>query len=343
MLQQASIPLSILDLAPVPARGSAGEALRESLELARKAEQLGYSRYWFAEHHGMPSIASSAPEILIAHVAAGTARIRVGSGGIMLPNHTPLKVAESFHTLEALHPGRIDLGIGRAPGTDRTTMLALRPFDAERFPELLTELLALSRRQFPADHPFHGVRVVPSDVTLPPIWILGSSGATAELAALLGTGYSFASHFSPASPLPAIRAYRDHFRPSPSFPAPHVILGAAVICAETMERAEYLAAPMDLLWVRLQRGEFGTIPSPEEALAYPYTPQERAIVEARRALQIVGDPELVGGRLSALAAETGADEIMIATTTYDAADRSRSYELIAKAFGMVAAQRVSFS
>ena len=334
MVDRTSVPLSILDLAPVPAGGSAGEALRQSLELARKAEQLGYSRYWFAEHHGMPSIASSSPEILIAHVAAGTARIRVGSGGIMLPNHAPLKVAESFHTLEALHPGRIDLGIGRAPGTDRTTMMALRPFDAERFPEMLSELLALSRRQFPPDHPFHGVRVVPADVTLPPVWILGSSGATAELAALLGTGYSFASHFSPTSPVPAIRAYRDHFRSSPSFADPHVILGAAVICAETTERAEYLAASNDLLWVRLTRGEFGAIPSPEEALAYSYTPQERAIANERRALQIIGDPGFVRARLTALAEQTEADEIMIATTTYDLADRARSYELIADAFGM---------
>lgn len=329
-----AIPLSVLDLAPVPAGGTAGEALRASLELARSAEDLGYARYWFAEHHGMPSIASSAPEILIAHVAAGTERIRVGSGGIMLPNHVPLKLAESFHTLEALHPGRIDLGIGRAPGTDRTTMRALRPFDAERFPELLTELLALSRGQFPAEHPFHEVRVIPSDVSLPPIWILGSSGATAELAASLGTGYSFASHFSPTSPVPAIRSYRASFRPSEQFPEPHVILGAAVVCAETDERAEYLASPMDLVWVRLQRGEFGAIPSPEEALAYRYTPQERAVVDSRRALQIVGSPEIVRARLSALAEETGADEIMIATTTYDAGDRSRSYELVAKAFGM---------
>lgn len=327
------MPLLVLDLAPVPAGGTAGEALRESLALARKAEHLGYTRYWFAEHHGMPSIAGAAPEILIAHVAAGTERIRVGSGGIMLPNHVPLKVAESFHTLEALHPGRTDLGIGRAPGTDRTTMRALRPFEAERFPELLTELLALSRGQFPAGHPFHKVRVIPANVSLPPIWILGSSGATAALAASLGTGYSFASHFSPASPMPAIRAYHASFRPSERFPTPHVILGAAVVCAQTDERAAYLASPMDLVWVRLQRGGLGAIPSPEEALAYPYTPQERAWVDSRRALQI----DAVRARLTALVEATGADEIMISTTTYDAGDRARSYELVAKAFGMRAA------
>ena len=326
------IPLSVLDLAPVSAGGSAGEALRRAVELARLAERLGYSRFWLAEHHGMPSIASSAPEILIGHVAAATQRIRVGSGGIMLPNHPPLRIAESFHTLEALHPGRIDLGIGRAPGTDPVTVSALRPFDSERFPEMLTELFGLSRGDLPAEHPFHRVRVVPAGVTLPPVWILGSSGATARLAATLGTGYSFASHFSPTSPLPALQAYRDSFRPSTAFPRPHVILGAAVICAPSDEEADHLAASSDLLWVRLRRGEFVGIPSPEEALAYPYTPEERDFVVARRRLQVIGSPATVRARLDGLVAETGADEVMVATTTYGVAERFRSYELLAGAF-----------
>jgi len=194
------VPLSVLDLAPVRAGLTSTDALHEAVDLARHTERLGYHRYWFAEHHGMASIASSAPEILIEHIASATSRLRVGSGGIMLPNHTPLRVAEAFHTLAALHPGRIDLGLGRAPGTDPATSRALRPFDGEQFPDLVRELLALSRRTFPADHPFASVHVVPSDVPLPPIWVLGSSGAMAAFAGSLGLGYSFARHFSPNPP-----------------------------------------------------------------------------------------------------------------------------------------------
>src|SRR5687768_7823394 len=275
-----AIPLSVLDLAPVGSGSTASQALRNTVDLARLADRAGYTRYWLAEHHGMPSIASSSPEILIEHVASRTRRIRVGSGGIMLPNHVPLKVAENFHTLEALHPSRIDLGIGRAPGSDPTTATAMRPFDPEQFASQLTELLALSRGDFPPGHPFRNVRVVPSDVGLPPIWLLGSSGASARLAASLGMGYAFASHFSPTPPGPAIRAYRENFTPSSTFPRPHVILGVAAIAAATEEHAEYLASSMGLAWVRLQRGEYGPLPSPEEALSYPYTPHESAIVAA---------------------------------------------------------------
>src|SRR5690606_8166437 len=236
--------LSVLDLAPIAAGSTATQALRNTVELARLTERLGYTRFWLAEHHGMPSIASSSPEVLIAHVAARTERIRVGSGGIMLPNHAPLRIAEAFRTLEALHPGRIDLGIGRAPGTDPVTSSALRPFDAEQFPLQMAELLSLVRRDFPEDHPFHRVRVVPDDVPLPPIWILGSSGAGAAFAGRLGLGYGFASHFSPTSPLPALRAYRDAFQPSEWFEAPHVIVALSVACAETDERADYLTTSM---------------------------------------------------------------------------------------------------
>lgn len=329
-----SIPLSVLDLVPVGSGGTAAGALRNSVELARLADRLGYRRLWFAEHHGMPSIASSAPEILIGHVASATERIRVGSGGIMLPNHVPLQVAERFHTLEALHPGRIDLGIGRAPGTDPATTQALRPFDAQRFSELLAEMTALSRREFPEDHPFHRIRVVPADVALPPIWLLGSSGASARLAGQLGVGYSFARHFSHTSPLPAIRAYRESFTPSPQFPAPHMILAVSVVCAETEEQAERLASSMDLAWVRLQRGQFGALPSPEEALAYPFSPQERAVVRSYRELTFVGTPASVRERIGAVVAETGADEVMVTSTIYDHADRLRSFELLAEAFGL---------
>src|SRR6187551_511353 len=223
------IKLSVLDLVPVRSGATARDAMEESVDLARLAERIGFVRYWFAEHHGMASIASSAPEILIEHVASATSRIRVGSGGIMLPNHTPLRVAEVFHTLETLHPDRIDLGLGRAPGTDPATSRALRPFDGEHFPEQVQEMLALSRRQFPPEHPFASVRVVPDGVTLPPIWVLASSGATAAFAGSMGMGYGFARHFSPAPPGPAIRAYREHFQPSLQFPAPHVILGISII------------------------------------------------------------------------------------------------------------------
>ena len=327
-----SIPLSVLDIAPVGTGVAASSVVRETVELARLAERLGYVRYWFAEHHGMPSIASSAPEVLIAHVAAVTERIRVGSGGIMLPNHAPLAVAESFHTLEALHPGRIDLGLGRAPGTDPVTSRALRPFDAEHFPQQLDELLSLSRGDYPEGHPFHGVRVVPTDVALPPIWLLGSSGASARLAGSLGVGYAFASHFSPTPPGPAIAAYRESFRPSEHFPRSHMILAVSVVCAATREEAEHLAASMDLVWVRLQRGELGPLPTPEEALAYPYSPGERAVADRQRALAVVGAPGEVRSKLETLVATTGADEVMVSTNVHSREARLRSYELLSEAF-----------
>jgi luciferase family oxidoreductase group 1 len=326
------LPLSVLDLAPVGTGSSGPEALKNSLELARAAERLGYTRYWFAEHHGMPSIASSAPEILIAHVAAGTSRIRVGSGGIMLQNHVPLKAAEVFHTLSALHPGRIDLGIGRAPGTDPTTSRALRPFDPARFSEQFEELVGLSRAALPPEHPFHSVRVIPSEATLPPIWILGSSGASARYAGEMGMGYSFARHFSPVPPGPAFATYRDSFRPSEHFPRPHIILGVAAVCADTDERAEYLASSMDLMWVRVRKGEFRPIPTPEEALAYAYTPQERAVADSYRELVFVGSSAKVRGEIESLVEATGADEVMVTSTIHSHRERVRSYELLAAAF-----------
>ena len=325
-------PLSVLDLVPVRAGFTASEALREAVDLARAAEQLGYARYWFAEHHSMPSIGSSAPEILIAHIASATSRIRVGSGGIMLPNHPPLRVAEVFHTLEALHPGRIDLGIGRAPGTDPATFRALRPFDAERFPDQLLELRALSARSFPPDHPFGAVRVVPDDVALPPIWVLASSGATAALAGSLGLGYGFARHFSPSPPGPAIRAYRDNFTPSAQFPTSHVILGVAVICAPTDEEADYLASSTDLAWVRRNLNQFAPLPDPEEATRYAYTPQDREVVEGNRQRHVIGTPEVVTRELSRLVEDTGADELMVTTMIFGRAERLRSYELLARAW-----------
>jgi luciferase family oxidoreductase group 1 len=330
-----NLPLSVLDLAPVASGSTPSAALRQTVDLARLAERLGYTRYWFAEHHNIPSVASSSPEVLIGHVASATGRIRVGSGGIMLPNHAPLRIAEAFHTLEALHPGRIDLGLGRAPGTDPVASQALRPFDAEQFPAQLAEMLALSRKTMPEDNPFHTVRVIPDDVELPPIWLLGSSGASARLAGALGLGYSFARHFSPTPPGPALDAYRLSFQPSARFPEPHVILAVSVVCAETDEEAEYQAATLDLSWLRLRSGRLGPLPSPEEARAYPYTPMERESVRAYRALHFVGSPAKVRAEIEAVVEETGVDEIMVATTIHGHRERLRSYELVAEAFGIL--------
>ncbi len=318
---------------PVRAGSTAQDALRESVELARFAERLGYVRYWFAEHHGMASIASSAPEILIGHIASATSRIRVGSGGIMLPNHAPLRVAEVFHTLEALHADRIDLGIGRAPGTDPATSRALRPFDSDQFAAQVHELLGLSRGTLADDHPFARVRVVPGGVSLPPVWVLASSGATAAFAGSLGLGYGFARHFSPNPPGPPIRAYRDRFTPSNEFPRPHAILGVSVVCAPTDDEADYLARSSDLAWVRLHRGEFGLpLPSPQEAADYPYTAQERVVVDANRLRHFIGSPPRVAGFLRHLTEEAGADEIMVTSAIYGKEERFRSYELLAEAW-----------
>jgi len=328
------IPLSVLDLAPVSEGSTAGEALRDAVDLAQLCERLGYHRFWFAEHHGMPNIACSAPEILIAHVAAATSSIRVGSGGIMLPNHAPLRVAENFHTLAALHPDRIDLGVGRAPGTDPATSRALHPFDAEQFPQQLQELIALSRRGFPAGHPFATVRVVPEGVPLPPVWVLASSGATAAFAGSMGVGYGFARHFSPAPPLPAIRAYRDSFMPSAQFPQPYVILGVAVICAPTNEEAQHLALSSDVVWVRRHRGDMRPFPSPKEAARYEFRPEDRPLIEANRQRQFIGTPAHVTAILHQLAEDTMADELMVTTMVYGKEERLRSYKLLAREWGL---------
>ncbi|HSK99187.1 MAG TPA: LLM class flavin-dependent oxidoreductase [Rubrobacteraceae bacterium] len=332
------LSFSVLDLSPVGSGSSATLALRNTLELARLADRLGYSRYWLAEHHNLPSTASSAPEVMIGHVASETSRIRVGAGGIMLPNHAPLRVAEIFKVLEALHPGRIDLGIGRAPGTDPVTATALRgprgAAGAEDFPEQFGELLAFSGSGFPKEHPFRSVVAVPEDVELPPVWLLGSSGYSARAAGEMGLGYAFASHFSPVDPAPPMRAYRESFRPSGSFAEPHAILAASVVCAETDERAEELASSMGLAWVRLRTGKPGPLPTPEEALAYPYTPAERRVFESYRSMQVVGDPSAVQERLLDLAESTGADEIMVTTMVHDHRERLGSYELLAQTFGL---------
>ena len=328
-----SIPLSILDLVPVPTGTTAGEALRRTVDLARLAEQLGYVRYWFSEHHGMASVAGSAPEILVGHIAAATRTIRVGSGGIMLPNHAPLKVAETFRTLAALHPGRIDLGLGRAPGSDGHASRALRAADGNEFPALLAELLAFTgQRAFPDHHPFRRVAAVPAEVPLPPITLLGSSGASAQWAGSAGMGYSFASHFSPAPAGPAFRAYRESFQPSADFARPHAILGVAVVCAPSDAEADQLATTMDLAWLRIGRGEFKPLPSPEEAQVYPYSSAERAAVREYRSRTVIGSPVTVRAHIERLVQESGADEVMVVSNIHDHAARLRSYALLAAAF-----------
>lgn len=327
------IPLSVLDLAPVPSGTAPSEAIRRTVDLARLAERLGYVRHWFAEHHGMPSVASAAPEILIGHVASATTRIRVGSGGIMLPNHTALKVAETFRTLEALHPGRIDLGLGRAPGSDQAASRALEASDGHDFSQQLAELLAFcGQTEFAANHPFRKVIAIPDDAPLPPIWILGSSGASARLAGSAGMGYSFASHFSPTPAGPAFNAYATSFQPSPQFRKSHAILGVAVVCAETNEEADRLATTMDLAWLRIRRGEFRPLPSPDEAMAYAYSDFEREAVREYRSRTVIGNPQKVRAQIEELVRDSGADEVMVVSNLYDHTARLRSYELLAQVF-----------
>ena len=328
--------LSVLDVSPVSSGSNGAQALRNTLELARLADRLGYERYWLAEHHNLPTIASSAPEIMIGHVANVTERIRVGAGGIMLPNHAPLKVAETFRVLEALHPKRIDLGIGRAPGTDPVTATALRRSEvglgAVDFPERFGELLAFSSGGFPKDHPFRSVVAMPSDIELPPIWLLGSSGYSATAAGKMGLGYAFASHFSPADPAPAMRAYRENFESSKDFVHPSAILAVAVICGETGEHAQRLASSMELAWVRMRSGKPGPLPSPEEAIGSPYTPAERRLADTYRSMQVIGDPRTVQARIEELTQHTVADEVVVTTNVYDHDERLSSYELLAEVF-----------
>jgi luciferase family oxidoreductase group 1 len=322
------VPLSVLDLVPIGSGSTATAALQRSTELVRRVEQLGFQRYWVAEHHGMPGIGSSSPAVLIAHLAGATSRIRVGSGGVMLPNHQPLVVAEQFGTLEALHPGRIDLGIGRAPGTDPRTAAALRrgtaPLGADDFPEQLTELVSY----------FHGdgpVLAVPAVGHQPAVWLLGSSGYSAQVAGLLGLPFAFAHHFSAHNTLPALRLYRETFRPSAVLSQPYSMIAAAVLAAETDTEARRLAMPSALQFLQLRLGRPGLVPTPEEAAAHPYSDEERAFVENRLAGQVIGSPDTVRDGITELVERTGVDELMVVTSTHDGADRMRSYELLAAA------------
>jgi luciferase family oxidoreductase group 1 len=332
------IPLSVLDLSVVTTETKPAAALRNSIDLARHVDRLGYVRYWLAEHHNLASVASPAPDVMIGQIAAATSHLRVGSGGVMLPNHAPLVVAERFKMLEALFPGRIDLGLGRAPGTDGATAYALRSRldrrEGDDFLERLHELILWETRDFPANHPYNKVVAMPDDTPLPPIWLLGSSDYSSELAAQVGMGFAFAHHFASFDAITAMTNYRQNFRPSPWLTAPSAILAVAVIAAETDAEAERLAAPMELNRLRRDRGEYWPLPSVEEALAYPYTDAERAAVTRNRSRLFVGSPATVMAKLEPMIAVSQADELMAVTAVFDHEARKKSYSLMAEAFGL---------
>ncbi len=321
------IPLSVLDLSPIVAGRDAATALRNTLDLARHAERWGFHRYWLAEHHNMPGIASAATAVVIGHVAAGTSRIRVGSGGVMLPNHSPLVIAEQFGTLEALFPGRIDLGLGRAPGTDRITSQALRrdPMAADSFPRDVAELQAYFRE------PAAGqvVRAIPGAGLHVPIWLLGSSTFSAQLAAMLGLPFAFAAHFAPDQMHAALELYRAGYQPSEAHPVPHAMIGVSVVAADRDDEARRLATSLQQQFVALQRGRPVQLQPPVERMDGLWSPLERASVEHTLRQAIVGDPDTVQRGIEALVARTGADELMITSHVYDHAARLRSYEILA--------------
>jgi len=332
-----ALTLSVLDLSPVGTGSTSAQALRNTLDLARRAEGMGYARYWLAEHHNMPGIAGSSPAVLIGQVARETSRIRVGSGGVMLPNHAPLQVAEAFQTLEALFPGRIDLGLGRAPGTDMRTALALRGAhgaSGEDFPAQLSDLMAFSSGEHSVGDPFRSVAAMPGGVSLPPVWLLGSSDFGARLAAREGLGFAFAHHINPVGAELALHLYQTGFKPSAQLAAPRALLTVSVVCAETDAQADALASSFDLAFLRLLAGRPGLFPSPEEARAYPYTPEERAQVRATRTRLIVGSPQTVRDQVCRLVGATGVGEVMVTTMVHDHAARVRSYELLAEALGV---------
>ncbi len=321
------IPLSILDLSPITEGSNAAQSFRNTLDLARHGERWGYQRFWLAEHHGMPGIASAATAVLIGHVAGGTSTIRVGAGGIMLPNHSPLVIAEQFGTLESLFPGRIDLGLGRAPGSDQLTARALRrtlASDADQFPQDVVELMGY----FSATQR-HAVRAVPGAGLNVPIWILGSSLFGAQLAANLGLPYAFASHFAPAQMMQALALYRATFRPSAHLEKPYVMLGFNVFAADTEEEAQFLATSMQQAFVSLRSGHPKRLPPPEDGYMNRIGPPERALLDQVLSCAAIGSRDTVKRKLKAFIEQTGADELMITSQIFDHSARLRSYEITA--------------
>ena len=330
--------LSVLDQSPIRSGGTAADAVAETLELAQACEGWGYRRYWLAEHHSSPGLAGSTPEILIGQVAARTSRIRVGAGGVMLSHYSALKVAENFRMLETLFPGRIDLGIGRAPGSDQRTAHALRQgpgaLGIEHFPSQIADLIGFLGGGPPPGHPFRGVRAMPDGPTVPEIWLLGSSGESAALAAHFGTAFSFAHFIAGEGGVEATRGYAAAFRPSGALEAPQASIAVFALAADTEAEALRLRRSRDLSLLRLYTGRPGPFPSVEEAEAYPYTERDVAIVEHARRRTIAGAPEQVRERLLRMAAEHGVDELVIVTIAHDFKARLRSYRLLAEAFSL---------
>lgn len=321
------IPFSILDLCPVVEGATPADAFRNSLDLAQNAERWGYKRFWLAEHHNMPGIASAATAVVIGHVAGGTKTIRVGSGGVMLPNHTPLVIAEQFGTLASLYPGRIDLGLGRAPGTDMLTASALRRdmvSRGDRFPQDVQELQFYFRPATPGQK----IRAVPGAGLNVPIWLLGSSLFSAELAARLGLPFAFASHFAPADMMPALKLYRSQFRPSAQLDRSYMMLGANIIAADTDAQARRLFTSLQQAFTNLRRGMPGLIPAPIDDIDTYCSPMERALIDHSLSCSIVGSRETVERGLSTFIEDTRPDELMITANIYDHAARLRSFEMI---------------
>ncbi|MFG2426379.1 LLM class flavin-dependent oxidoreductase [Streptomyces sp. NPDC048590] len=359
----APVPLSVLDLVTVGQGRTATQALRTSVDIAKLAEDRGFHRFWVAEHHSMPGVASSSPAVILAHLAAHTERIRLGSGGVMLPNHAPLVIAEQFGTLEAMAPGRVDLGLGRAPGTDGATAAALRRTDrlnegalgsplversrdlGEDFPQQLAELIRFLDDDFPDGHPYARIHAVPGPVQAtspggvqspgrPPVWLLGSSGFSARLAGVLGLPFAFAHHFSARNTVPALDLYRESFKPSAVLDAPYALIGVAALAAEDEREARRQVLTGALSMVRLRTGRPGLVPTPEEAEAYDFSPMEREFVDGWLKDIVHGTPDQVRTGLDDLAKRTGADELMITANAHGGEARLRSYELIADAYGL---------
>ena len=322
------IPFSILDLSPIAEGSNASASFRNTLDLAQHGERWGYHRYWLAEHHGMPGIASAATAVVMAHVAGGTKTIRVGAGGIMLPNHAPLVIAEQFGTLEALHPGRIDLGLGRAPGSDQTTARALRrnlQSDSDEFPQDVLEL-----QDYMSDSPRQRVMAVPGQGAKVPLWILGSSTFGAQLAAHLGLPFAFASHFAPQMMMQALELYRANFKPSAQLDKPYAMLGFNVFAADTDEEAHFRATSMQQAFVNLRTGRPSRLPPPKAGYLEQLGMQERTMLDAVLSCSAIGAPATVAEQLKAFIARTGADELMITSQIFDHSQRLRSYELTAQ-------------
>jgi len=321
------VPLSVLDLSPIVEGRTAADALRNTLDLARHAERWGYRRYWLAEHHNMPGIASAATSVVIGHVAGGTTSIRVGAGGIMLPNHSPLAIAEQFGTLESLYPGRIDLGLGRAPGSDGLTARALRRDaivdQADAFPQDVLELIAYFRG---VDGP---IKAVPGAGLSVPIWILGSSTFGAQLAAALGVPYAFASHFAPGQMMQAIEIYRAHFQPSDHLERPYVMLGFNVFAADTDAEAKLLFSSLQQAFVNLRSGRPGRLPPPVEGYEDKLGPAERAMIAQALSCSAIGSPETVRRGIEAFVQRTGADELIVTSQIFDHTARLKSFEIVA--------------